>query len=264
MKSLADAYLIFNANTTKTLKKSLRNFRTKIEEKVKSNISRLKKPKERKQDSPKILCDLCISSRTCLNELSQSISSGDPKDFWDHIIRCKIKLNKILSKIRKINTDQNSQQPLIKRFEVMTQSFVEKMTEMSEKVKNLFQEYETKEMFANIVDLHSEISDFIQNNFEPIEYETNEDESEHTNVVSIPEPNLSTGEQVHNEAMLTVQSYYHLQHTKEQYMAKVTKIREVYVILNLFPATVLNLYTIPSATPIIDISVQTKSSLECQ
>ena len=98
---------------------------------------------------------------------------------------------------------------------------------MCDKVKNPFLKFEPKELLANITQLHSEISNFIANNFEQNENETKENKSAHEKNTPFEELEVPTAEQIHNQAEITIQSYKHLHHAKQQYESKIAKIREV-------------------------------------
>ena len=187
---------------------------------------------KKEQECSERLFDLCNDIRTCLEQLKDTLSFPDLKAgaVSKEMLECKLKLGINHSKINKTKWIQVFQKNMIVSLDTMVKSFIKDMTKMSEKIGG-FQNLELNDLLndllANISDMQSKMSGFIKQNFEQFEKERKEKESTHGNVVPPDKPKVPTAEQIHYQAEITIQSYKHLQHAKQQYVSQIDKIREV-------------------------------------
>ena len=166
----------------------------------------------------------CTAGRDCLQQLEESLSSlpkYKQEIVSNQIVVCKLKLDYFRVKIQKKKNYQESQKHLIHSSGSMIQSIKEQMTEMERKVKNQFENNKLEDLVRNISDMHIKMSDFIEKKFKVIENETKKEKEQ------ADKNQVVTAGQIHNEAEITIQSYKHLQHAKEQYVSQIDKIREV-------------------------------------
>ena len=227
LTSLADAYLIFDTNTTEALKRNMDDLYAETRDQGEQDQNAKKELKCSKR-----LFKLCAKGRSCLKQLKESLDLStqdpkyDPEVVRKEIFTCKSDLGSIHLKIKKKKSEQKYQTELIKSTGNMIQSIIDEITEMPGKVKG-FQTLELKDLLANISDMQSKMSGFIEQNFEQFEKERKEKESTHGNLIPLHKPKMPIAEQIHYQAEITIQSYKHLQHAKEQYVSQIDKIREV-------------------------------------